>query len=413
MPPRTVAIGAIQLEAPALFASYRIRDYPRAGLRFHPWEMTDTQALLLNAFDLLANRRTKMFTDEVRACDGKLHEYVEFNGPLMLDSGAFNFLRHQEISITPTNVLDIGLALRADVSVVLDHPFPPNTAPQEISARWANTRDNTRAMVKALAQHDGEKPNGFRLMTVLHGHDAETLKCALGDVTSILGHEPEIVGIGSLALLAKNGNTRKAIDVILEVRRLLPKAHIHCFSMGSALLMLFAFYCGADTVDSQTWIMSAAFKQVQLPGFHLTRLSPREAERDPVKYERTRRAFAKHLLRLMQDEGFVVKDWDTGGDWPITDERAALAYLNYLEDRDGINHVHRRACHNLYAFNFETGQVRQAMTACTLETFIQGRMKSTVYRRRFEYAVRKKSQEVTTPTMKTTTNDLPPRWPRN
>lgn len=391
--PRTVGFGAVQLETPALFTSYRIRDYPRAGLRCHPWKMTGTQALLLNAFDLLANKRTRMFTDEVRKCKGKLHEYVEFDGPLMLDSGAFNFLQHQEISITPADVLDIGLELRANVSVVLDHPFPPSATPDEIRARWASTRDNTRVMVEALARYNGDKPGGFRLIPVLHGHDIGTLKCALDDVTSILGHEPEVVGIGSLALLAKNGNTRKAIDVILEVRRLLPKAHIHCFSMGSALLMLFAFYCEANTVDSQTWIMSAAFKQVQLPGFHLTRLSPREAERDPVKYERTRRAFAKHLLRLIQDEGFAVKDWDPGGgDWPITDEREALAYLDYLEDQDGINHVHHRACHNLYAFNFEAGRVRQAMATGTLETFIQGRMKSTVYRRRFEYAVRKKSQ---------------------
>jgi queuine/archaeosine tRNA-ribosyltransferase len=385
-------IGSKSLEIPNIFVSYRIRDYPHAGLRCHPWDMTGTQALLLNAFDLLANKRTKMFTNEVRKCKGKLHEYVEFDGPIMLDSGAFNFLQHQEINIPPDDVLNIGLELGADVSVVLDHPFPPNATPQEISARWADTRDNTRAMVEALAQHDGEKPTGFRLMPVLHGHDAETLKCALDDVTSILGYEPEVIGIGSLAPLARNGNTRKAVDVILEVRRLLPGAHVHCFSMGSALLMLFAFYCGADTVDSQTWIMSAAFKQVQLPGFHLTRLSPREVERDPVKYERTRRAFAKHLIRLIQDEGFAVKDWDTGGDWPITDERAALAYLSYLEDRDGINHVHRRACHNLYAFNFEAGRARQAMDAGILEIFIQERMKSTMYRRRFEYAVRKKSE---------------------
>jgi queuine/archaeosine tRNA-ribosyltransferase len=385
-------IGSKSLEVPNIFASYRVRDYPHAGLRCHPWQMTNTQALLLNAFDLLANRRTRRFTDEIHRCEGKLHEYVEFKGPLMLDSGAFNFLQHQEISITPVDVLNIGLELGADVSVVLDHPFPPDATPQEITARWKNTRDNTRAMVEALAQYDGEKPDGFCLMPALHGHDAETLKRSLDDVTSIFGHEPKIVGIGSLALLARNGNTRGAIDVILEVRRLLPDTHIHCFSMGSALLMLFAFYCGADTVDSQTWIMSAAFKQVQLPGFHLTRLSRREAERDPIRYERTRQAFAQHLLRLIEEEGFAVKDWDTGALRPISNEFEALAYLDYLQDQDGVNHIHRRACHNLYAFHFEAGRVRQEMAADRLELFIQGRMKSTIYRKRFEYAVIKKSQ---------------------
>jgi queuine/archaeosine tRNA-ribosyltransferase len=392
VPLRTITIGATQLEAPALFASYRICDYPRAGLRCHPWKMTDTQALLLNAFDLLANRRTSMFTDDVREREGKLHEYVEFDGPIMLDSGAFNFLKHQEIGITPADVLHIGLELEADLSVVLDHPFPPDATPQEISARWANTRANTQAMVEALAQYDGNKPDGFCLMPVLHGHDTQILKRALDDVTSVLKEQPRIIGIGSLAPLAQNGNTSTVIDVISEVRRLLPKAHIHCFSMGSALLMLFAFYCGADTVDSQTWIMSAAFKQVQLPGFHLTRLSPREAKRGPTKYEQTRRAFARHLLGLIQNEGFAVKNWDNGENWPITDEQEALIYLSYLEDKDGKNHIHRRACHNLYAFNFEARRVRQAITSGTLEGFIEGRMKSTVYRKRFEYAVRKRSQ---------------------
>lgn len=389
---RTVGLGELQLETPALFASYRIRDYPRAGLRSHPWKMTGTQALLLNAFDLLANRRTKMFTNEVRKCEGKLHEYVEFDGPLMLDSGAFNFLQRQEISITPTDVLNIGLELGADISVVLDHPFPPKATSQEIKARWTNTCANTRTMVESLTQRDGKIPAGFQLMPVLHGHDTETLKRSLDDIVAILGGEPNLIGIGSLAPLAQNGSKRTVIDVIATIRQLLPDAHIHCFSLGSALLMLFAFYCGADTVDSQTWIMSAAFKQVQLPGFHLTRLSSREAESDRGKYERIRRGFAQHLLALIEEEGFAVKEWDAGTPWPIKNESEVLAYLNYLEDRDDINHIHRRACHNLYAFNFEAGRVRQEMVTGALETFIQGRMKSTVYLRAFEYAMSRAAQ---------------------
>jgi queuine/archaeosine tRNA-ribosyltransferase len=386
------SVGAEELKTPNIFASYRIGDYPRAGLRCHPWTMTGTQALLMNAFDLLANRRTKKLTKEVLQCEHKLHDYVEFAGPIMLDSGAFNFMKRKDITITADQVLEIGLELDCNLSVVLDHPFPPDAESEEIRARWDNTLDNTRAMIQFLASHEGNKPTGFRLVPVLHGHDRETVGYALEDVISIVGHEPGIIGIGSLAPLAKNGNTRKAVDVLLEVRRLLPNAHIHCFSMGSALLMLFAFYCGVDTVDSQTWIMSAAFKQVQLPGFHLTRLSPREANRNPDKYEKNRQDFAQHLVRLTEEEGFAVRDWDTGESWSIANERDALTYLSYLEDEEGINNVHRRACHNLYAFNFESGRVRQAMETGTLKSFIDARMRNTVYRKRFEHAVGRKSQ---------------------
>lgn len=389
---RTLHFGSKKIVTPALFASYRIGDYPRAGLRSHPWAITDTQAVLLNAYDLLANKRTKHLSEEVRKCKGKLHEYIEFDGPLMLDSGAFNFLTHQDICIAPDDVLRIGLNSRVDVSVVLDHPFPPKATRQEIRARWKNTYRNTQAMVEALAKYN-RRPTKFRLMPVLHGHDTERLKRALDDIVSIYKSEPEIIGVGSLAPLAHNGSKRLVVDILSTVRQLLPKAHIHSFSLGSALLMLFAFYCGADTVDSQTWLMSAAFKQVQLPGFYLTRLSRRDAQNDPAKYNKIRGAFAKHLLRLIQEENFLVKDWDTEDAWPITNKKEALAYMSYLEDKPGINNIHRRACHNLYSFNFEARRVRQEMANGTLEKFIEGRMKSTHYRQVFEYAIERKGSK--------------------
>ena len=379
----------VPLELPNLFASYRISDYPSAGLLCHPWEMTGTQAVLVNAFDLLANKRTQAAASRIREKQGKLREFVASPGPLMLDSGGFNFQKQVEISIDPLNVLKIGIELGVDISVVLDHPFLPKAGHDEIRTRWATTLDNTRRMFEKLEALNGDVPNNFQLMPVLHGHDADTLKRAFDDIVNIWGQEPPIVGIGSLAPLARNGSKRTVIDIICTVRQLLPNAHIHCFSLGSALLMLFAFYCGADTVDSQSWIISAAFKNVQLPGFPWTRFSAREKEKDSDKYEKTRSDFAEHLLQLMEKEKFAVKDWDTGKTWSIQDEREALSYLDYLEDRDGKNHIHRRACHNLYAFNFEANRVREEKKSNTLETFIECRMKSTVYQKIFQYATKK------------------------
>ena len=152
--------------------------------------------------------------------------------------------------------------------------------------------------------------------------------------------------------------------------------------------MLLAFYSGADTVDSQTWIMSAAFKYVQLPGFYMTRFSKQEAERNP-QYQILRHRFARHLVTLCEQEGFTVRNWDSGKEWPIADEHVALKYLDFLMDRNGVNHVHRRACHNLYAFNFEAKRVRQLMNSprVELEKFIQSRLHSTLYKRVFDYAV--------------------------
>ena len=390
---RTSVFSRTPLDTPNLFASYRIGDYPHAGLLHPPWEMTGTQAVLVNAFDLLANYRTRRFTLEIREAEDTLREYIHFDGPLMLDSGGFNFQKQDKISIASLDVLDIGIEFAVDVSVVLDHPFLPTSTPEERKDRWESTVTNTEQMFEKLK--DTDLPDYFRLMPVLHGYDPETLKQSLNRIIEIWGEEPPIVGIGSLAPLALNGNKRTAIDTICTVRQLLPNAHIHCFSLGSALLMLFAFYCGADTVDSQSWIISAAFKNVQLPGFPWTRFSSRERDKDSDKYEEKRNAFADRLLELIEEEEFAVKDWDKKNDWEIRDKGEALSYLDYLEHQDGERHIHRRACHNLYVFNFEAKRVREEKKkgAKALETFIKSRMKSPVYKKIFEYATEKVSSK--------------------
>ena len=377
------------LQTPNLFASYRIGDYPHAGLLHPPWEMTGTQAVLVNAFDLLANYRTRRFTSDIREAEDTLREYIHFDGPLMLDSGGFNFQKQDEISIASLDVLDIGIEFAVDVSVVLDHPFLPTSTPEERKDRWENTVTNTKEMFEKLKDRD--LPDYFQLMPVLHGHDPETLKQSLARIVKIWGKNPPIVGIGSLAPLALNGSKRTVIEIISTVRQLLPTSHIHCFSLGSALLMLFAFYCGADTVDSQSWIISAAFKNVQLPGFPWTRFSSRESDKDPDKYEEKRNAFADRLLELIDQEGFAVKDWDEEKDWEICNKDDALSYLDYLEHKDGEQHIHRRACHNLYTFNFEAKRVREEKKKGirALETFIKERMKSPVYKNTFAYAIEK------------------------
>lgn len=396
MLPHTQKISVLDIKTPALFASYRIGDFPRAGLHYHPWNITRTQAVLVNAFDLLANKQTRTVSAKIQKKQCKLHEFVDFNGPLMLDSGAFNFQKQNDINIDPLEVLATGIKFGADISVVLDHPFLPTSSSWEKGKRWKNTLENTQKMFDELNSENGNIPDNFHLMPVIHGHNPRGLKQRINKIINIYGTNLPIVGIGSLAPLARNGSKRTVIDIICKVRTLLPNSHIHCFSMGSALLMLFAFYSGADTVDSQSWMLSAAFKNVQLPGFHWTRFSEREKKKDPVKYEQTRRAFADHLLYLINKEGFVVKDWGKkrGKVRLISNESDALAYLDYLEDQDDQNHIHRRACHNLYAFNFEANRVRQEMKRgmSALETFIESRMKSTIYKRTFEYAIDAKSK---------------------
>ncbi len=376
--PRTIRFGPYQLQPPLLFAGYRMGDVPTAGLRHFPWDATETEALLINAYDFTKPKYSAVIQNGwVPARDLKF-----VDKPILIDSGAYYFLRNQNVSVDPAEILQIELRSKAHVGVVLDHPFLPEA--RDKSRRIARTLKNTAAMFKAACKSNAP----FELMPVLHGHTRKALEQCLRRLQRLSrtyrGEGITRVGIGSVAPLAQRGDARRATEIIATVRELLPDAHIHCFSMGSPLLMLLAVYAGADTMDSQTWIVSAAFKYAQVPGSYAVRL----ARRDYATYSAFRaaiRRFARKLRDLHDTEQFYVKDWISGRRIDPDSESVAEDYAHGLTDLKSNENLHNRACHNLWVYNYELARYRSATKADTLKSFLEERVSRTRYERTFKW----------------------------
>ena len=382
---REVCLEQKKLHTPNLFASYRLGDVTMAGLKFFPWKITGTQAVLVNAYDLMENPKCQSYRKRLEREGVTIREHIKFNGPLLIDSGAYYFIRNGNVRINPLRVLEVENKSGADMGVILDHPFPP--AAKDKQKRINRTIANTRKMFAAYSRNDDSK---LELLPVVHGHDPRTIESTIKRLRKIAdeynGGCLDKIGVGSLAPLAQNGNKETAVEVLTTVRKLLPNAHIHCFSMGSALLMLLAFYCGVDTIDSQTWIMSAAFKYVQLPGRYVLRLASRERAADPYQYRKHIKQTIEEIRRLYDEEGFVVKDWTTGEVLKNPNDDDVNQYIAELTDRKGNQHVHNRACHNLWVFNFEAKRAQQELKRGTFEHFVASRLKDTKYYRAFQAA---------------------------
>ena len=376
---RMISLGKHSLSVPALFASYRLGDCPASGLRKFPWAMTRTEALLINAYDFTRRKYQQQLTGGWNAA-----EDLSFpERPIIIDSGAYYFMKKAKISITPLEVLDIELRSNADVGVALDHPFPPDA--KDKARRIATTIRNTRIMARQIAQH----PQTMALMPVIHGHTPGQLRRCIGQLRAIADryHRPLLdhVGIGSLAPLAQRGDVKLAVDIIHTVRQALPRSQIHCFSMGSALLMHLAFYSGADSVDSQTWMVSAGFKLAQLPGHYVMRMAKREYKGEE-HFRQAMAQFRHRLAVLAQQEGFTAKDWISGRTIDLTQAAARRDYVSGLIDLKGNQHVHNRACHNLWSFNFEVRRYRQAQRSGLLDEFLESRLGGTRYSAAFDHA---------------------------
>jgi tRNA-guanine family transglycosylase len=376
---RTILVGPHRMRVPLFFASYRLSDYPTSGLKCLPWQRTGTEAVLINAYDFTSRKHRAWLNN-----GWCLDSYLKLGShPVLIDSGAYYFLKDEKVGVSPLDVLDIQMRSKAHVGVVLDHPFPPNATDKakRINTTIANTETMVRALVKS--QH------ALTMMAAIHGHTPRAVRGCIDRLRRIEDRHGypvlDHVGIGSLAPLAQRGSIHLAIKIIHEVRQQLPNSQIHCFSMGSALLMLMAFYAGADSVDSQSWIISAGFKYAQLPGHYVVRMGKREY-RTPQHFSGVMRRFSNRMLALAEDEGFRVKDWQTCRKIDISKAGERSDYVNSLIDLVTNEHVHNRACHNLWVYNSEVRSYRTAMKRDHLDEFISKRLAGTRYSEAFEYA---------------------------
>ena len=144
---RTRKMPTEELAVPTLFASYRLGDHPSAGLRFLPWEITETEALLINAYDFTRPKYASLINNGWRP-----DSHLAFRDkPILIDSRAYYFRKHDNVAVALENVLDVELKSCADVGVVLDRPFPPDATDK--AKRIDTTIKNTGTMLRALEEH--------------------------------------------------------------------------------------------------------------------------------------------------------------------------------------------------------------------------------------------------------------------
>jgi len=343
---KTLNFNGQKLDVPNIFISYRMGDYPSSGLKCLPWMEVEIDALLINAYDFLNKPHNKLLNSEE-----SLKESLKFDKPIMMDSGGFYFSKKDKIDVNPLDILELQNKSNVDISVILDHPINPKiNSPME---RMNITLNNTKIMFEALNQNDYE--NQVNLIPVIHGYDIPSLKYFIDKLEKMMikfGVTLDSVGLGSLAPLSQRYDIRLS-NIISYVRKRFPESHLHCFSLGSALVMLIAFLNGADTVDTQGWMINAVYRYINLPGIGAIKLRLKDKKENEKLYQRNYNRLSNHLEYLEDLEGFKP-----------------LYPLEELIDSSSENKLHNRALHNLYVYNYEAKKVREAMDNNYFDEFI-------------------------------------------
>ena len=347
-------INKKRLKTPSLWLGHLIDHKPKL------WETSKLDNIMVNAYFILKKASTYE-----KVCDRGIHNYLDYNGLVMMDSGGFLFQKKEEMNLEPLKVLDLYEKSKPDIGVVLDHPFDPKSSNKSNQKRWDITLKNTKTMIESNSK--------VPLMPVLHGYSLKELGNACYDIKKIDDH-PKLIGIGSLVplIFSTTAGSKRFPDCmqfvmqsIRLIRNEFPDAMIHAFGIGSTLTMHLMYSVGTDSLDSTGWRIKAAYGMIQLPGVS-------------DRHVKTRNNGRKFLDASEQKILTKCKCPTCKGN--IIDERMKILDENFIP----------RAVHNAWVFKKEEQSFKNAIIDEKIEQFLEKRLKNSYYSKSFDYLVTSK-----------------------
>ncbi len=289
-----------KIEYPMLWFSQMVADKKSA-----PWNYFRVGGVLMNAHDFMQHPHAFKTAQEE-----KIHGFLGFRGPIMMDSGGFLFMKRKHMDVSAEEIIGFYERAKPNFGVVLDHPLFPTLPKEENERRKSKTLQNTRIMLKNKVTKNPV------LVPVIHGYDAGEIRDYVKRLKKI--DRFPIYGIGSLVPAMYNvkgvGGILNVMKVILEVRKQIPRAKLHVFGTGGTLTMHLMYYAGADSLDSSAWRTKAAFGAIQMPGMGdrwvskvaRKKLYPRLSKEEGKKLENCRCPMCRrHGMKGLEDDFYA------------------------------------------------------------------------------------------------------------
>ncbi len=183
-----------------------------------------------------------------RALSEGVHSLVDFNGPIMTDSGTFQSYMYGEIEMDPLEIVRFQRDIGSDIGTILDIFSTPEQT--EIEANDAVNETVKRAKKSVLKKGD------MHLACPVQGSIYPSLRtrCAkeLGDI------DADLHPIGGVVPLMEKQAYDHLIKIILASKKGLPvNRPVHLFGAGHPLVFPIAVALGCDLFDSSAYVKYA------------------------------------------------------------------------------------------------------------------------------------------------------------
>ena len=211
-----------------------------------PSEMRDFGAEMIITNSYIIYRKEEM---REKALKDGLHSLLDFDGPIMTDSGSFQLSVYGEVEVTNEQIIDFQQKIGTDIGVPLDIPTPPDVPRSRAESELKTT-------IERLAQARELVKDGMLLAGPVQGSTYPDLreKCAreLSDLKF------DVYPFGAVVPMMESYRYADLVDAIVSAKKGLdPTAPVHLFGAGHPMMFALAVALGCDLFDSAAYALYA------------------------------------------------------------------------------------------------------------------------------------------------------------
>ncbi len=263
-----------------------------------------------------------------------IHEILDFEGNVMMDSGAYQILIYGDVDIDPNKSLEIQSTLAADVGVILDVPTPPTDTFQQSKQKMEETVKRIEQSVYHINKHS----ETIWTLPIQGGKNIQLISEYINKIKEkkyldFFGFH----ALGSVAPIMSQYDYLSLFSMINMSRSLLPhNVPFHLFGAGHPMIFPFVVALGCDSFDSAAYVLYAREKRymTSMETYHLSDLielpcsceicsnwTPRELL-DTNEEERTRNVALHNLYVSTAEIKKIRVSIKEGRLWELIEQKA-------------------------------------------------------------------------------------------
>ncbi|MHA2098515.1 MAG: tRNA guanosine(15) transglycosylase TgtA [Candidatus Kariarchaeaceae archaeon] len=180
--------------------------------------------------------------------------YLDYDGVVMMDSGAYQVLLYGDIELGVTETLELQMSVGADIGVTMDHPIGYNESYVEARKRIDTTIKNLSTSIDYF-----RKSSVHWALPIQGGKYLDLTNYYLDNVlTDTVLEQFSMFALGSVVPVMINQDYETLVKMIATARSRLPVSYpLHLFGAGHPAMFALATFLGCDTFDSAAYALMA------------------------------------------------------------------------------------------------------------------------------------------------------------